>query len=53
MNEEKALQEFGLEPGSQDRERIRTLLQQEIDNSVRGTMIILESYVSCCLQSVM
>lgn len=33
MNEEEALQEFGLEPGSRDRERIRTLLQQEIDNS--------------------
>ncbi|MFK0522090.1 hypothetical protein ACINKY_07730 [Paenibacillus illinoisensis] len=33
MNEEKALQEFSLEPGSRDRERIRTLLQQEIDNS--------------------
>ncbi|MGD0032940.1 hypothetical protein SLT67_16370 [Paenibacillus illinoisensis] len=32
MNEEKALQEFGLEPGSRDRERIRTLLQLEIDN---------------------
>ncbi|MEO2204667.1 hypothetical protein ABGV42_13055 [Paenibacillus pabuli] len=33
MNEEKALQEFGLELGSRDRERIRTLLQQEIENS--------------------
>jgi len=33
MNEEEALQEFGLEPGSRDRERIRILLQQEVDNS--------------------
>ncbi|WP_127539489.1 hypothetical protein [Paenibacillus illinoisensis] len=33
MNEEKVLQEFSLEPGSRDRERIRTLLQQEIENS--------------------
>ncbi|NUU79833.1 hypothetical protein [Paenibacillus xylanilyticus] len=33
MNEEEALQEFGLEPGSGDRERIRRLLQQEFDNT--------------------